>query len=229
MTIDSKAYLESSDAPVALEEALAAFYRLADDGGIAFAQGMDGCHLRAHLMCDELMKRGIRPLKAWAFESETKDPLSARLPDGRQATWWFHVAPVVSTRLPDGRVMPLVMDPGLYDSPVSAEEWGGLLQVRPSRLQIVPYGQAPEGYTGDFCPTSPTTSSSSMHAMMVLSEQMMWDEFGKRKLYPGRFCRDLPGDVPLALSGRKWETGQDLAATTSLKTVPAPDLPGLKR
>ena len=54
--------------------------------------------------------------------------------------------------MPDDSVQDMVFDPGLFDGPVSLQEWGGIIGAKASQLQIAPFGESPKGYTGDYIP-----------------------------------------------------------------------------
>lgn len=112
---------ETSD-PLSFDQALALFDELSNVKTIPYAHLENGCHLRASVMCDLMVKSGYAPMKAWMFNG--KSDLCHISPKGEKAVWWFHVAPTLKVALAKGdEAEPLVFDPSLYDGPVTVQEW----------------------------------------------------------------------------------------------------------
>ncbi|MEW6280845.1 MAG: protein-glutamine glutaminase family protein [Candidatus Eremiobacterota bacterium] len=89
-----------------------------DSSGIPFEYIKDGCYARAHLMCESLRQNGINCSKVFAFGK-----LGAEN-DLQEATWWFHVAPMVFVQEPDsGAVDVRVLDPGVDREPMAVACW----------------------------------------------------------------------------------------------------------
>ena len=87
---------------------------------IPFTFPDDGCHARAHRMC-ELMRRDHRVLagKVWLFgdlRARTRNHAQCRV------EWLYHVAPVVNVRT-NGSIEPMVIDPSLFAGPVTISGW----------------------------------------------------------------------------------------------------------
>jgi hypothetical protein len=113
-------------AVITLERAVALFTELAARKDIAFRFLRDGCYARAHLMAFHLKRSGVEPRKVWTFASNfMHDPLWVNVPgeSGGRIVWKYHVALVISARLPDGEVRDLVLDPSIFDHPVTVDEW----------------------------------------------------------------------------------------------------------
>jgi len=112
-----------SPEPISFEQALALFDELASNQKIAHGYLREGCHHRATLMCDLMVRSGYAPMKAWMFNSKS-DLHPASAPKGDKITWWFHVAPSLRVSLAKGgKEEALVFDPSIYDGPVTIEEW----------------------------------------------------------------------------------------------------------
>ena len=122
---------------------------------IAFRYPIDGCYARAHLMGKLMIGMGLQPGKAWAFDDKAMDDKKAppRLyastanhPKG--GVWWkYHVAPVLGVRDKNGSVRIVVIDPSLFDEPVSLARWQKRMvhpQVRfAPRLDVTAWDQPP--------------------------------------------------------------------------------------
>jgi len=84
---------------------------------IAFDYKQDGCYARAHLMARRFEAEGVRVDKAWIRGDLI-------VPDSKPAIEWnFHVAPMVYVEEPKGQIKKIVIDPSLFDRPVTIEEW----------------------------------------------------------------------------------------------------------
>lgn len=111
---------------ISYERAAALFAERAARGDIAFRYLRDGCYARARLMAMYLKECGLFPRKVWTFAPRPRhDPLWVSVPDGSgsKVEWKYHVAPVVSVQMPDSGVRDLVLDPSMFDHPVTVEEW----------------------------------------------------------------------------------------------------------
>jgi uncharacterized Zn-binding protein involved in type VI secretion len=123
--------------------AAAIFAALAARPDIAFKYPVDGCYARAHLMLKAMQAVGLHPGKAWTFQSPG-DPLwvnTPNHPDGKVA-WGYHVAPTLPVRGADGVVRDMVMDPSMFDHPVTVDEWKDAQHDSPTVVQTAP-GQPP--------------------------------------------------------------------------------------
>lgn len=101
------------------------FNILKDDVDNSFNYPFDGCYARAHKMAMMMDDLGIISGKAFAegiFHVETKVG---------QIDWSYHVASLVLVKK-NGKLIPTVMDPSLFDQPVSFEEWKKALTKKPS-------------------------------------------------------------------------------------------------
>jgi hypothetical protein len=124
---------------------------------IAFGYPADGCYARAHLMVQRMQQMGLTPGKVWSFANP--DALHANTPnhpDG-YVNWGYHVAPTVPVQQPDGTVQDMVVDPSMFDRPVTIDEWRDAQQSpgssEPYIDQTAP-GEAPTAPDGTSYPGS---------------------------------------------------------------------------
>jgi hypothetical protein len=197
--------------PVPLKKALKIFDQLADMEDVAFGYPYNGCEARAYILCRRMTEMGLTPGKAWAFEGKRK--LCVELA-GKKYKWWFHVAPVLPIRMPDKTVQNLVIDPGLFDGPVSLKEWGDIMKTPPEKLQIVPLGVPPEGWSGDY---NTRINSSSYEADKDAGTKMRtylaWQNAPPRPVFPSRIRQQMP-----KAQGKTWVTMNTTDTKKSPKT-----------
>ncbi len=95
---------------------------------IPFLYPDDGCWGRAHEMCRLLIKAGVQPNKVWIYGS-----LKAQTTNNPNCivNWGWHVAPTVHV---SGSGI-LVIDPSLFNSPVTEATWKGV-QGDPSAVMV---------------------------------------------------------------------------------------------
>lgn len=86
----------------------------------AFEYLEDGCWARAHLITQELEKRGIRAGKTFA-EGYLVVPTDKAM-NGEAVVWSYHVAPLVAVQTDKGIEMR-ILDASLFDKPVPVKEW----------------------------------------------------------------------------------------------------------
>lgn len=135
--------------PLSLADAQTLFDLMAAQPDIAFAYPPDGCYARAHIMVQRMQAMGVTPSgKAWTF-APPGHALHAQTdndPDG-YVEWGYHVAPTVQVRNPDGTVGDRVIDPSLFDRPVTPQEWARVQQptttTTPPTLVQTRLGQPP--------------------------------------------------------------------------------------
>ncbi|MBU6474568.1 MAG: hypothetical protein KGL10_04715 [Alphaproteobacteria bacterium] len=192
---------------VSFKHALEIFDQLADRPDIAFAYTQDGCYARAHLMCRAMAMLGLAPQKAWAFESDGiySPCLYVTMPNGKKEEWGWHVAPALLVRMPDCSVQNLVFDPGLFDGPVTAHDWADLIHAHQENLQIVPFGTAPNGYTGHYLPHDPYANPDT-HAKETMLKYLKWQDRAPRIVFQTDarriFCRKKR--IRLLKAGKTW-------------------------
>jgi Glutaminase len=111
----------------------------AQQSAIPFDYPDDCCYSRAHEMCRQLRARGIPCGKVWNYgsgghEHPSLHATTTNHPSG-SVTWWYHVAPTVPVQGSDGVVRDMVIDPSLFDHPVTVEEWVRRQQDPQSRTE----------------------------------------------------------------------------------------------
>lgn len=82
---------------------------------IAWNYKQDGCYARAHLMARRFEAEGVRVDKVW-IKGDLYVPEA-------NIGWNFHVAPIVYVEDEKGMIKKMVIDPSLFDKPVTVEEW----------------------------------------------------------------------------------------------------------
>ena len=119
------------------------FAAMASQPDITFKFPVDGCYARAHLMVQRMQAMGLTPGKAWTFASDPNDPLwvnTPNHPDGK-VEWGYHVAPTIKVD-DNGVTRDVVVDPSMFDHPVTVDEWKNAQNDRPHVVQTRP-GQPP--------------------------------------------------------------------------------------
>ncbi|OQA17202.1 MAG: hypothetical protein BWY64_02207 [bacterium ADurb.Bin363] len=101
------------------------FKKLASDPAVPFEYIIDGCYARAHYMCKEMMKDNINCAKMFTMIENLWG--GGRLTAQNKfmnAEWWYHVAPLVFAEDPaTKKIEGYIIDPGMADHPLRAEEW----------------------------------------------------------------------------------------------------------
>jgi hypothetical protein len=121
--------------PLTLEQAVGLFERMKSQEQLSFDYAREYCFARAHEMYRLITELGIDARKVWnispnygtekAWDEHGVNPDGAvRVEHHKQGTidWVYHVAPTVSVMTPDGPVR-MVIDPSLFDGPVTEAEW----------------------------------------------------------------------------------------------------------
>jgi uncharacterized Zn-binding protein involved in type VI secretion len=170
--------------PITPEAAAALFALLAAQGDIAFGFPVDGCYSRAHLMVQRMQQMGLTPGKVWSFANP--DALRANTPnhpDG-YVEWGYHVAPTVPVVQPDGSVQDMVMDPSMFDRPVSVDEWRDaqrapgrsepyIDQTAPGDAPTFPDGTSPGG--SGYWPAPDPVEGPDEHARETMEEYKRYE------------------------------------------------------
>jgi hypothetical protein len=116
--------------------ALHVFQVMAAQPDIAFEFKADGCYARAHIMIERMSNLfHVHSRKVWAFARSFRglrpvpavealpDSLTVRLSGGQCIDWCYHVAPLVTVTDLRGDQIDYVIDPSLFDRPVTVGEW----------------------------------------------------------------------------------------------------------
>ncbi len=102
--------------PVSIESLTSQFQNWKTDPRLRYDYVFDGCFARSHLVASELEKQNIIVGKVWLHGFNLK-PIQQNLTDF--SGWFYHVAVVVLAE--DQKIY--VIDPGLFNQPVSVIEW----------------------------------------------------------------------------------------------------------
>jgi|GEM_PF-467157 len=142
---------------------------------IPFQYAIDGCYARAHKMCWILNNKyhyGTQKVFSFALGS---DELCVKADKwgGCCVNWWYHVAPLVTVKTPQGP-KAYVFDPAMFDQPVLLSVWLGAQQngtcvsggevPHVTMYTIQPTSAFwPADYTGMTFDTDPTFSSTDYY------------------------------------------------------------------
>jgi hypothetical protein len=102
------------DKTISMDRAIELFNKARAMTNIAWGFRDDGCVYRAHLMARKFEAEGVRTDKVW-MRGEVYLP-------GTDIKWDMHVAPIVYVE-DKGKVQKIVIDPSLFDHPVTVDEW----------------------------------------------------------------------------------------------------------
>lgn len=156
--------------PLSLNACIKAFNTLAQRSDIAFNYVDDGCFARAHIMCRALQDMDVAPGKVWAYKGDEKMKLTQA---GRVfALWDYHVAPCVPVRMPDKSVQNIILDPGIFDGPVTVDQWLREVNGVAQRLDIVPFGVASKYREADYAPGMKTNAYADYDADREMKSQL---------------------------------------------------------
>ncbi|MBM7843078.1 protein-glutamine glutaminase family protein [Herpetosiphon giganteus] len=124
----------NADGSVSYADATLIFEDMADETDIPFQFPYDGCYARAYLMGNRMVER--YPLnqehisKVFIFDTVLGDELNELRIDQQfqydgfgPVEWDYHVAPSIMVRDSQGNLQPMIIDPSLFDHPVTIEEW----------------------------------------------------------------------------------------------------------
>jgi hypothetical protein len=173
----------------------AAFQAVAAQPDIAFRYPADGCYARCHLLVRQLEALGLAPSKLWAFSDGEDLYIRTRHHPRGYVRWSYHVAPAVRARLEDGRRQWLVLDPSLFDGPVSVAQWEQALMRGPTSprpfLTLTWPGQAPvrpkagraEG--SGYWPSADPAEGPDAHAASVMRRFKPYEDRWPPKGWPG--------------------------------------------
>jgi hypothetical protein len=157
---------------LSMEQVAMLFFLLSNIDSIAFKFPRDGCYARAQIMANLMSSLGATPQKAWTFASDPSDPLwvnSPNVPEGK-VEWGYHVAPTVQVTQPDGSVQSMVVDPSMYDHPVTLDQWVADQHDHPHVVQTDP-GQPPTTAGGSgYWPAPDPAEGADIHAFETMED-----------------------------------------------------------
>lgn len=120
MAIKKRAFLT-------MEEAVEAFYEIADNERLLHFVTENGCAPRAYKIDLYFKLEGLQPSMVFAFAQEDKylvvddDRRMQRRTDC--GGWRYHVAITIPVELEGGAIANLIFDPSLFDGPVTKKQW----------------------------------------------------------------------------------------------------------
>jgi len=113
---------------VTIDEAQIIFNDMADEADIPFKFPADGCYARAHVMIKRMAERyglDIDSIQKIFIEGNLIIQTDYVYPGLNDNTieWRYHVAPLLNVQDTHGTITLYVIDPSLFDHPVTIEEW----------------------------------------------------------------------------------------------------------
>jgi hypothetical protein len=126
------------DQTISQDRANELFKKAAAMEDIAWKYKQDGCYARAHLMARRFEAEGVRVDKVWIkgdlYIPGTNPPIQ----------WNFHVAPIVYVKNANGVIEKMVIDPSLFDKPVTVEEWDNKMSKHTIKGSVITAFPFPE-------------------------------------------------------------------------------------
>lgn len=159
---------------------------------IPFEYPDDGCWGRAHEMCRLMIAAGEAPAKVWI--KGNLHPSSQNKP-GCVVAWGWHVAPTLQVST-SGGVQTWVIDPSLFDGPVTEAQWKQI-QLDPSA--VLQASSADIFYLGSFLyggadQTDPTYTQTNT-VLTTYRNQLKLRSVGPDGPPPYFACMTQPGGV----------------------------------
>jgi len=127
--------LKATNEPISMGKAIELFDDMSSIFKNIFKYVEDACHLRAHLISGYLFDKGIISDKAWVMGTE-EAPIRFKL--GRRCkSWEFHVASAVKVEtFNDDNPIAVIMDPAMFDGPVTIASLVSTLNVTENHIKI---------------------------------------------------------------------------------------------
>ncbi len=110
---------------------------------IPYSYPDDGCWARAHEGARRLIAQGVIPWKVWSYGSRVCRTANS---PWCSVPWKYHVAIYVFARLANGVVLPMALDPALFSTPATIDEW--LLRQSAPATATIEYTDAAVYLTG---------------------------------------------------------------------------------
>ncbi len=114
------------------------FEYLSTRSSIPFHIKWDGCYARAYLMNSYAEIKQVELAKIVVeVTNQDEEVMEIASPDNQWLLrWYYHVAPIVFVRLETGKVVQRVIDPSLFEHPVSREVFLDKLTSSNSRVEV---------------------------------------------------------------------------------------------
>ncbi len=162
-------------------EAEALFQEFASNPDIAFGYPEDGCFARAHLMCDQMAKRGYLCGKVWLLADHLNGPLlsvPSPLAPGEIIRWRFHVAPLVYRRSAlDGALSLVVLDPSLFTTVALVSDWVQKQTYHPPERMPLTTFYVTRGSLYDVHTISSSSGRPGAFTKSDLGQAELWNQF----------------------------------------------------
>lgn len=106
---------------------------------IPFLYPDDGCWVRAHAMCRIFVAQGIEPAKIWLMGNGSWLRVTTVNNPNCKLGWFYHVAPTLRVRDGKDATQLYVLDPSLFDAPVTEKEWTAAMNVAKPSATYTPW------------------------------------------------------------------------------------------
>lgn len=168
---------------------------------IAFRYPIDGCYARAELMIEMMRNKKYHPYRVWSVANG--EPLHARSRNVKAGyvEWGYHVAPILRVREPGKPQKWYVIDPSLFNEPVTIARWENAQKKGPGSpmpyITLTRVGDAPTWPGGQkkpgtgYWPGSDPREGLHKHAVATMK---------RYKALEGKVGLDLPRDWLASLS-----------------------------
>ena len=185
--------LTSSRPPLSYRQAMDFFDRQAARNDLALGYPHEACFARNHLICEDALKEGFMPEKAWAIDENGKSTLKFTMPNGIDVSYWCHTAAALPVKPPAGEIIKLIFDPALLDGPATLQQWGSTINAAPYTLEIKRLGKPPTNYPGDYDTDLRTAKAladinNPRHPLQTIRLYQP-HEIIPRVVFPSEYCR----------------------------------------
>ena len=167
------------------EQAKSLFDLFVSAKDIPFDYAIDGCYARATAMAAIAEYNKIEMAKIWVEGNLRVRPKDKTQPD---VEWGYHVAPVAFVK-ENGKAVPMVFDPSLFDKPVTVDKWKQSMESVETIDKLRPYSKVGvRGYKGDirasyysgryqFMPRGIEGKKYSWHQTDLIRSKSILDEY----------------------------------------------------
>jgi len=168
------------------------FNKLASDPAVPFEYIVDGCYARAHHMCETMMKDNINCGKMFVMiEDLYGGGMLTAKNKFMNAEWWYHVAPVTFAKDPKTeKVEGYIIDPGMADHPVKAEEWIGMMRSKDLKIKV-DITRAPQ-----FGPLESDGENQTFEESLPVTEETMKEYSKALKEIKDEYYAHHPEEIP---------------------------------
>lgn len=193
--IKNKKMHNASSEPISMAKAVEIFDDISKTFNNLFNYVYAGCQVRAHLMSGYLFEKGINPSKAWwihNLDGGERKPVNLRKIG---LEWGYHVTSAINVLShKDDKPIVVVIDPSIFDGPVTVSAWAGALGITKEDVQIKGYDESLTGNKGDGGFYSPTVPLEYLNSIKLDKDFSHYNNFTNVKTFPNRYKSKLRED-----------------------------------